>query len=235
MPNPLETQEPSPTAADTAVELSIVIPVKDEAMNIAPLVEEIFAVRGLKDRLMEILFVDDGSRDGTLTEIKAAAGRHPAGAVRWLSFDRNHGQTAAFDAGFRAARGKWIATMDGDLQNDPADLPMMLERLKDADMVAGYRKRRRDGPMRRISSRIGNAIRNWATGEAIIDTGCSLKVMRRRCLSSMKLYEGLHRFFPTLLRMEGFTVTEVPVHHRPRLKGRAKYGVWNRLFRSSMS
>ena len=213
-------------------EISIVIPVKDEAANIAPLVSEIMKVPYFTERPIEIIFVDDGSADSTLDEIKKVALIHPL-VVRWISFDKNHGQTAAFDAGLKAAKGAVIVTMDGDLQNDPVDLPRMIQELKGYDMVAGYRNTRRDSLMRKLSSRIGNGVRNWATGDDIIDTGCSLKVFKRKCLNRLKLYEGMHRFFPTLLKMEGFRVLQIPVNHRPRLSGKTKYGIRNRLFKSS--
>jgi len=214
-------------------EVSIVIPVKDEVENIAPLISEILNVRDLSERSLEMIFVDDGSTDGTLDEIKRCADIGPS-MVRWISFDRNYGQTAAFDAGLRAARGRFIATMDGDLQNDPDDLPGMIKALADFDMVAGYREKRQDHSIRKLSSKIGNGVRNWATKDDIIDTGCSLKVMRRECVEALKLYEGMHRFFPTLLKMGGFRVFQMPVKHRPRLKGKAKYGIRNRLLKSTL-
>jgi glycosyltransferase involved in cell wall biosynthesis len=210
--------------------ISVIIPVYNEADNIEPTVREITDTLGADPEYLEILFVDDGSSDGTLERIREAAEKHPV--VRWISFDRNYGQTAAFDAGLRAGRGKYLATMDGDLQNDPADLPLLLKSLDTADLVCGYRKRRSDTIILKISSRIANGVRNWATGDTIIDVGCSLRVMRRECIEKVKLYEGMHRFFPTLVKMEGFRVIQIPVNHRVRMHGRTKYNITNRLFKA---
>jgi len=150
--------------------------------------------------------------------------------VRVGALDGNHGQSAALDAGFRRARGEVLATLDADLQNDPADLPRLLTALDRADVVNGVRQGRLDGWVRRVSSRIANRFRNWATGDAVTDVGCSLRVMRAEYVRRVKLFRGLHRFLPTLLRMEGARVTELPVSHRPRVHGRSKYGIGNRLF-----
>jgi dolichol-phosphate mannosyltransferase len=210
--------------------LSLIIPVYNEEENIEPLVGEITAILGEDPETLEIVFVDDGSRDGTLERIRALGEKHPV--VRWISFDRNYGQTAAFDAGLRAGRGNYLATMDGDLQNDPADIPFLMKGLNTADMACGYRRRRSDSLVRRLSSRIANGVRNWATGDDIIDVGCSLRIMRRECIEKVKLYEGMHRFFPTLVKMEGFRVIQLPVNHRGRVHGRAKYTIGNRLFKA---
>ena len=150
--------------------------------------------------------------------------------VRALHFAANAGQTAALDAGFRAARGEVIATLDGDGQNDPADLPRLLAALAGADVVNGVRRHRQDGWLRRLSSRVANAFRNWATDEHVSDVGCSLRVMRASFLKRVKLWRGMHRFLPTLLRLEGARVIELPVSHRPRRAGASKYGIGNRLF-----
>jgi glycosyltransferase involved in cell wall biosynthesis len=147
-----------------------------------------------------------------------------------IRFDANHGQSAALDAGFRALRGEITVTLDADLQNDPADIPRLLEALDRADLVNGVRIKRRDSLVRKISSRVANGFRNWATRESVTDVGCSLRAMRSSYLREVKLYRGMHRFLPTLLRMEGATVTEVPVNHRMRRHGVSKYGISNRLF-----
>jgi glycosyltransferase involved in cell wall biosynthesis len=211
--------------------LSIVLPAYNEEGNIALLAAELAAVvRQIAPRwTVECLFVDDGSTDGTRAEILAARTRHPELGIRVIALDRNRGLTAAMDAGFRAARRDVVATLDTDLQNDPADLPRLLAHLDKADVVIGVRVNRRDGFVKRASSKIANAIRNRATGEDIIDTGCSLKVYRKEYLDRVKLFTGLHRFLPTLLKLEGARVVQVPVHHRPRIHGRAKYHLWNRL------
>ena len=229
---PMDHGAKTPPDAVASTELTIVIPVKNEQPNIEPLISEILAVPGVSQRSLEIIMVDDGSTDGTLVQIQTMVQQHPS-IIRWLSFDRNYGQTAAFDAGLRAATGRFLATMDGDLQNDPKDLPKLMDALSTADMAIGYRKRRQDTAVRRISSRIGNGIRNRMTRDDVIDTGCSLKVMRRECFRDLKLFEGMHRFLPTLVKLQGFKVIQLPVNHRPRLRGQAKYGVWNRVFRAS--
>jgi glycosyltransferase involved in cell wall biosynthesis len=178
----------------------------------------------------EILLVDDGSIDGTAEKIAAAARRDPE--VRGLHFKSNRGQTAAFDAGFKNARGAIVVTMDADLQNDPRDIPALIAALEGHDAAVGYRATRRDTFVRRVSSRIGNALRNRISGDDIIDTGCSLKAFRTEALRSIKLYTGMHRFLPTLIRIEGGRVVQIPVGHRPRTAGASKYGIWNRVFRS---
>jgi glycosyltransferase involved in cell wall biosynthesis len=152
--------------------------------------------------------------------------------VRGLLLKRNRGQTAAFDAGFKAARGRAIVTLDADLQNDPRDIPALLAELARHDAAVGYRSQREDDWLRRISSRLANAVRNRLSGDDIIDTGCSLKAFRTECLGDIKLFTGMHRFLPTLLRIEGRSVVQVPVNHRPRHAGTSKYGVWNRAFRA---
>ncbi|MCE5251372.1 glycosyltransferase family 2 protein [bacterium] len=211
-------------------ELSVIIPVFNEIDNIEPLTTEIIQVLGSDSDRIEIVFVDDGSSDGTLDKIREMSERYPL--VRWISFDRNYGQTAALDAGLRAARGRYLVTMDGDLQSDPSDIPGLMKGLESADLVCGYRRKRHDSFIRKISSRIANGVRNRATGDTIIDVGCTLRVMRRECIENLKLYEGMHRFFPTLVKYEGYSVIQVPVNHRPRLHGKAKYNISNRLFRA---
>jgi glycosyltransferase involved in cell wall biosynthesis len=211
-------------------DLSIVAPVYNELENLDPLVAEIQdALRPAALRL-EILLVDDGSTDGSAEKIAELA--RGGDVVRGLHFKENRGQTAAFDAGFKAARGRWVVTVDADLQNDPADIPRLLDALDEAHAAVGYRARREDNWLRRISSRIANGVRNRLSGDDIIDTGCSLKAFRRECLGDLKLFTGLHRFLPTLLRMEGYRVVQIPVNHRPRHEGQSKYGVWNRVFRA---
>jgi len=212
-----------------APEISVVVPIHDEEENLPPLWAEI---RDVLDRLgleAEVLFVNDGSRDGSgrvLDEIRTADRR-----VRVLDHDGNHGLTAALDTGFRHARAPVIGMLDGDGQNPPADLEKLFAALPGADMVIGWRRDRRDPWLKRVSSRIANGYRNWRTHERVHDTGCGLKVFRREILGRVKLYDGMHRFLPTLARMEGFTVTEVVVGHRPRARGRSHYGVWNRLWK----
>ncbi len=207
--------------------LSIVIPVYNEEDNIGPLVARITEAMSRWEGNVEMLFVDDGSSDRTLDLLKEAQARDPR--IRIAHFRTNMGQTAAMAAGFRLARGEVVATIDADLQNDPMEIPHLAAMLSDWDVVCGVRTTRRDTLWKRISSRIGNGFRNWMTGDNIIDTGCTLKAYRRECLDGLELYKGMHRFLPTLIRMRGFRVTQVPVSHHPRHAGVTKYGTWGRL------
>ena len=206
----------------------MVVPVFEERDNLEPLHRELVAAVGELPGGVEFVYVDDGSRDGSTKLLADLAKRDER--VRVLRFAENCGQSAAFAAGFAAARGEVVATLDADLQNDPADLPRLLAGLDRADVVNGVRQGRRDGFVRKLSSRIGNGFRNWVTQESVTDVGCSLRVMRASYLRKVKLYRGMHRFLPTLLRLEGARVIELPVSHRPRRHGRSKYGIANRLF-----
>jgi dolichol-phosphate mannosyltransferase len=209
--------------------LSIVIPVFNEAGNIQPLIERLQSV--LTDPLerAEIIFIDDGSTDQTLPALRVAQESEPR--IRILHFHKNLGQTAALAAGFHQARGEAVVTLDGDLQNDPADIPALVEKLNRWDAVCGIRMRRQDSWLKRLSSRIANGVRNWATEEDIVDTGCTLKAYRRECVQQLELYDGMHRFIPTLLKMRGFRVLQVPVAHHARFSGHTKYGTWGRLIK----
>jgi len=209
------------------ISLTVVIPAYNEAENVEPLLDQLRPVLARWPGRVEILFVDDGSTDATLSLLRQE--QLADARIRVACFKRNLGQTAAMAAGFRLARGRAVVTLDSDLQNDPADIPRLVEMLKDWDAVCGVRARRHDGWWKRLSSRIANGFRNWATGDDIIDTGCTLKAYRRDCLESLDLYHGMHRFLPTLLKMRGYRVTQVPVNHRPRLRGETKYGTWDRL------
>ena len=210
-----------------SITLSVVIPVFNEAENIRPLLEQLkFALHSVQGQI-ELLFVDDGSTDLTPALLKEA--QEKDARIRIARFRRNLGQTAAMAAGFRLARGEAVVTIDGDLQNDPAEIPGLVDMLREWDVVCGIRVRRQDTRWKRISSRIANGFRNWATGDNIVDTGCTLKAYRRECLGRLELYQGMHRFLPTLLKMRGFRVTQVPVSHHPRLGGKTKYGTWGRL------
>jgi glycosyltransferase involved in cell wall biosynthesis len=215
----------------TPPEISVVVPVYNERDNLDPLVDEIAGVLRPLGRTFEILLVNDGSLDGSAEAIGALALR--VVQVRGLHFKRNAGQTAAFDAGFKHARGGVVITMDADLQNDPKDIPRLLDALEGHEAAIGYRASRRDTFLRRISSRIANSVRNRLSGDDVIDTGCSLKAFRREALAPIKLYTGMHRFLPTLVKMEGGRVAQIPVNHRPRRAGESKYGVWNRVFRAT--
>ncbi|HXI12881.1 MAG TPA: glycosyltransferase family 2 protein [Thermoanaerobaculia bacterium] len=215
----------------TRPDLSVVFPVFNERENVPILLDQIHqSLRGTA-LSYEIIAVNDGSNDGSLEALRAGQTTDPT--LRVLSLDRNSGQTAALDAGWRAAEGEYVVSLDADLQNDPADIPRMFERLhkEGVDMMIGVRKNRQDTFARKVQSKIGNSIRNWITADQISDTGCSLKLVRRSAIDKVRLYTGMHRFLPTLLRIEGFKVAEMPVNHRPRRFGVSKYGAMNRAFR----
>ncbi|MBZ5670935.1 MAG: glycosyltransferase family 2 protein [Acidobacteriia bacterium] len=207
--------------------LSVVIPVYNEAESIPPLLERLQAALAGWSAPTEFLFVDDGSSDATLELLKRAQLSEPR--IRIAHFRRNLGQTAAMEAGFHLARGRAVVTVDGDLQNDPAEIPRLARMLADWDVVCGMRVRRQDTWWKRMSSRIANGFRNWVTDDDIVDTGCTLKAYRRECVERLELYNGMHRFLPTLLKMRGYRVTQVPVSHHPRLAGKTKYDTWRRL------
>jgi len=214
---------------DTAPEISVVAPCHNERDNVRPLVD---AIRSALDPLKvsyEIVLVDDCSDDGSWDAIKELG-------VRAMRFEYNCGQSAALWAGMNAARGRVIVTLDADMQNPPAEIPKLLAAMGRADCVCGSRVEARakgDSWMRRASSHIANWVRNKVSGETITDAGCCFRAFRRECIENVKFFKGAHRFLPTLIRMEGFTVVEVPVDHQSRRAGQAHYGVWNRLFKSS--
>ncbi|HOQ04882.1 MAG TPA: glycosyltransferase family 2 protein [Anaerohalosphaeraceae bacterium] len=212
------------------VELSLVIPARNEEETVGPLlkrIREVFEKSGLS---FEVILVDDGSTDRTLEILKAEQKTTPW--LRILKLDGPHGQTAAMWAGFQAVRGRIVATLDADLQNDPAEVPRLMAMLDKADAVCGWRQKRQDPWLRKVSTKIANFVRNKLTDETIHDSACSLKVYKQCCLERLPFFEGMHRFMPTLVKMQGYRVIEVPVSHHPRYAGRAKYGVWNRLFRA---
>lgn len=217
------------TGAGPRPRLSLVAPVYDEEDNLRPLHESVVEVFGDGDD-WELVLVDDGSRDRSTEIIRELCEADPR--VVGVLFERNCGQTAAMGSGIQLARGELIATLDSDLQNDPADIPRLIEALGDHDAVVGFRAKRNDNLVRRVSSRIANGVRNRLSHDSIIDTGCSLKVFRAEAIQTIPLFEGLHRFFPTLLRYHGYQVLEVPVSHRPRVAGQSKYGVMNRAWRA---
>lgn len=210
-------------------EVSVVLPIYEEEENIPILLGEIRAAMEPLGRPYEVLCVDDGSGDGSWSALRRAADGYSA--LRALRFRQNRGQTAAMVAGFREALGDIIVTMDSDLQNDPADIPRLLDALKDHDVVLGVRERRNDNWLRRLSSRLANRYRRKRTGDEAIDTGCSLKAFRAAFVRDIPPYRGMHRYLPVLVRMAGAErIHQVMVNHRPRIHGVAKYGVWNRLW-----
>jgi glycosyltransferase involved in cell wall biosynthesis len=208
--------------------LSVVIPAYNEAANVELCYRELVEVLEAEGRPFEVVFVDDGSTDGTAEALRRIA--RADGRVRVVRLRRNAGQTAALDAGFRAARGAVVVTMDADLQNDPRDIPKLLAALPGRDAVCGWRVDRHDPWAKRLASRVANRVRDRFTRDGVHDTGCTLKAFRREALQRLHLYRGMHRFLPALLQMEGFRVTEVPVSHRPRRAGTSKYGNWERLW-----
>ena len=212
------------------LDLSVVIPVYNEEENLPPLWAELREVLDTLRLSFEVVFVDDGSRDRSAELIRGF--REQDARVRLVRLKANAGETAATDAGFKAARGRWVVTMDADLQNDPHDIPAMLGHLEQWDAVTGWRVKRGEGDsiVRRASSRIANRVRNALSEETIQDSGCTFRAFRRECLRGLVLYRGFHRFIPTLLKMRGYRVLEVPVQNRPRRFGQSKYGVMNRVF-----
>ncbi len=203
------------------LKISFVVPIYNEEENISKLVQEILAVAPEISSDYEILLVDDCSTDGGLELIRDLARQNQK--IRPLALVRNSGQSAALSAGFQAATGDVIITMDADLQNDPADLRQMIKHYGDYEMVNGWRFDRQDTLSKKIASKIGNGFRNWLTNETIHDTGCSLKIMNAAMLKRIRIYRGLHRFLPTLMRLEGAKVIEVKVSHRQRQFGESKY------------
>jgi len=211
-------------------DLSIVIPVYNEEENLPLLWPELRGVLEPLGLAFEVVFVDDGSRDRSVEIIRGF--RETDDRVRLVRLEANAGETAATDAGFKAAHGRWVVVMDADLQNDPHDIPTLLAHLDRWDAVTGWRVKRGEGDdwLRRLSSRVANRVRNALSDETIQDSGCTFRAFRRECLGDLVLFRGFHRFIPTLLKMRGYRVLEVPVNHRPRRFGQSKYGVWNRAF-----
>jgi len=207
--------------------VSVVVPLFNEEENMPILQTEMHAaLRGLD---YEIIFVDDGSVDRTAERIK------PAPNVRTIRFEKNAGQSAAIYAGLMAARGATAVVIDGDLQNDPADIPRLLaEVARGADLVCGYRVKRQDTLVKRLTSRIANTVRSRYTKDGVRDTGCTLKAMRRECLSALVPFKGMHRFIPALVKAAGYRLVEIPVNHRPRRFGQSKYSLGNRALRATV-
>ena len=210
------------------LDLSVVIPVYNEEENLPRLWPELRGVLDTMGLSFEVVFVDDGSGDRSAEIIRGL--RETDRRIRLVRLKANAGESAATDAGFKGARGRRVVTMDADLQNDPHDIPMLVDHLERWDAVTGWRVTRDDPLVRRLSSRIANGIRNAVSDETVQDSGCTFRAFRRECLRSLVLYRGFHRFIPTLLRMRGYRVLEVPVNHRPRRFGRSKYGIGNRAF-----
>ena len=213
-----------------APHLSLVIPCYNEQENVPTLLARVGAALDKLGKPFEVILVDDGSTDSTPALLADAMKKYPW--LRIIRMARNGGQSAAFEAGFDAARGEIIATIDADLQNDPEEIPRLLPLLdeKNVDMITGWRKERQDTPFRRWQSRQANRIRNWITQETVNDSASSLKIYRARAIKGLKLFRGAHRYFPTLVKMRGYSVYETPVKHSERFAGSTKYGFSNRAF-----
>jgi len=212
------------------IDISIVAPVYNEEENLPILVSQLVEVLNPLGKSYEMIFVDDGSTDRSRALLREMVSRYPQ--IRILGFKKNCGETAAGSAGLKEARGDVVITIDADLQNDPKDIPKMLECLKEYDMVTGWRQKREDSWVKRVTSRIANRIRNRLSGDTIRDSGCTYRAYKRECLENIKLYKGMHRFMPTLVKMEGFRVIEIPIGHHPRRFGVSKYTTWNRMWRA---
>jgi dolichol-phosphate mannosyltransferase len=211
----------------TTPRVSVIVPLFNEEGSIAQLQMEL--EWALKDYSHELLFVDDGSTDATTKRIKRAPG------VRILEFEKNTGQSAAMYAGLAAAIGKVLVLIDGDLQNDPNDIPRLLEEIdRGADLVCGYRLKRQDSWFKQIQSRIANGVRSRFTKDGVRDTGCTLKAMRQECREALIPFHGMHRFIPALIKGLGYKITEVPVNHRRRQHGASKYNFGNRVLRATI-
>ena len=213
---------------NNVVEISVIVPCFNEAENVLPLVKELTETLCLLGRPFEILYVDDGSTDETPARLAGAAELYPE--LRFIRHKRNFGQSAAFMTGFQNTTGDIIITLDADMQNDPHDIPGLLEELKSCDMVCGIRLKRHDTFIRRISARIANWVRDMFLKDGIRDAGCAYRAFYRRVLVQLIAFRGLHRFLPTLCIIHGFKVHQVEVNHRPRISGTSKYGIGNRLF-----
>ncbi len=207
--------------------ISVVVPLYNEEDNVVELQMQIASAMAGMD--YELVLVDDGSTDATVSRVQRGD------RVRLLEFEKNAGQSAAMHAGIYQSRGDIVVTLDGDLQNDPKDIPAMIEKLNQGfDLVCGYRAQRKDSAFKRIQSRIANYVRSRFVGDNVRDTGCTLKVMRRECREALLLFHGMHRFIPALVGGMGWRVTEMPVNHRPRIHGVSKYGFGNRALRATM-
>lgn len=209
------------------MDFSVVIPLKDEEANVNELIFQTEAVMNNLGVPFEIICVDDGSKDSTLLKLEHL--KKDRSYLRVLVFERNFGQSSAFDAGFKAARGEAVITMDGDLQNDPQDIPKLIAVYHQGyDLVSGWRKDRKDPFSKKIISKLANFVRSRFLEDGINDTGCSLKIYKTASLQKIKMFNGMHRFLPALFKIEGFKVVQVPVRHRERKAGKTKYNLMNR-------
>ncbi|MBS4164660.1 Uncharacterized protein PRO82_001991 [Candidatus Protochlamydia amoebophila] len=209
-----------------SVYYSVVIPLKNEESNIEELIQELEPVMNQLRETWELICIDDGSTDNTKAILKKL--NEEKGYLRSIFFKKNYGQSSAFEAGFKAAQGKFIITLDGDRQNDPTDIPKLIKEINTCDLVCGIRLNRKDSWSKRIISKGANFVRSRLCGDGMRDTGCSLKVYRASCFQKIKMYNGMHRFLPALFKIEGFEIKQIPVNHRERLKGKSNYNFFNR-------
>lgn len=216
--------------SDETINLSVVVPVFNEEESLPILVPKLVEVLNRLRLSYEMIFVDDGSSDASRSILKEMALKYPS--LRIIVLKKNRGLSTALIAGMREARGKRIITLDSDLQNDPEDIPRLLDYLDRYDMATGWRQKREDPWLKRVSSKIANWIRNWLSGESIQDSACTLRAFKRECLDDLPIFNGMHRFLSTLVKMKGFQVIEVPVSHHPRKFGKSKYNIRNRMWRS---
>lgn len=207
---------------------SVVIPLKNEESNIIELIEELEPVMQGLNQPWELICIDDGSTDKTVEVLRSLMAQKPY--LSLIRFNKNYGQSSAFQAGFSASQGEFVITLDGDRQNDPADIPKLVQLIEDCDLVCGIRSKRKDNWNKRMISRAANRIRGWICEDGVQDTGCSLKIYRKQCLNKIKMFNGMHRFLPALFKMEGFRIKETPVNHRERVKGISNYNLFNRSF-----
>jgi len=212
-----------------AAEISIIVPVFNEAENVTPLAREVVSAMQPLQHAYELVFVDDASTDDTWNRIEEARKLDPR--VRGLRHCRNAGQSAALWTGIQATSSPVVPSLDGDLQNDPADLPRLIAKLEQVDFVSGMRLSRQDTWLRKVSSKIARWARRTALGVDFADTGCAIRAFKRTALTGVFPFNGLHRFLPVIVHGGGFKTLEVPVNHRARVAGVSKYGVWNRLGR----
>lgn len=210
------------------IQYSVIIPLKNEEDNIIDLIEELEPVMHSLKMPWELICVDDGSTDQTRNILTDLISQKPY--IRLLVFKKNYGQSSAFDAGFKAAKGEYVITLDGDRQNDPADIPKLVNAIARCDLVCGARVNRKDPWSKKVTSLIANFVRRNICDDGVSDTGCSLKVYRSAALKKIKMYNGMHRFLPALFKIEGLRIVEVPVNHRERTKGKTKYNFFNRSF-----
>lgn len=216
-------------AGEAPVDVSIILPCFNEEGNLEPLARELLALLDRQPQEFEIIFVEDGSSDGSLQTLRGIEARDSR--VRVFAHHSHRGQSAAHATGFRRARGEILVTMDSDGQDNPADIPRLLDALRGYDGACGVRTRRRDPWLRRASSAVGNGVRNWLTGVQVADAGCAYRALRREALSELLIFNGMHRFLPTILKLQGYRLTEVEVSHRPRTRGNSKYGIRDRAMR----